>query len=248
MSNVQDQPPLPSVHLTFDIDWAPDWAISEVLQLLSEANAPASFFVTHESPVIKEIYAQGHNVGIHPNFLPGTTQGSNWMETVDSLLRLCPTANSMRTHGLVQATPLLQQISRSFPQLQYDLSLFTPNLRSCGLIPWRLESESLTRINYHWEDDICFYVPAHDWHDPGLCGPTTVYDYHPIHIYLNSTDGSEYAATKALLGPRPIHEATREELVPLATTNTAGARTHLAMILKSDIRILSFEELVCELE
>jgi len=247
VNSTRDQESSPAIHLTFDIDWAPDWAVSDVLQLLSEANAPASFFITHESPTINEIYDQGHNVGIHPNFLPETTHGSNWKDIVSGLLRLCPSATSMRTHCLVQGTPLLQRIVRAFPQLQYDLSLFTPTLKSCGLIPWRLESESLTRINYHWEDDICFYTPGHDWRELGLCGPTTVYDYHPIHIGLNSTDGSEYAAAKTLLRKRPLHEASREALGPLANTNGAGTRTHLETLLNSDLRIMSFEELVCEL-
>jgi len=33
--------------LTFDIDWAPDVAISHCLDLLDEGNASATFFTTH---------------------------------------------------------------------------------------------------------------------------------------------------------------------------------------------------------
>ena len=54
--------------LTFDIDWAPDYAIKYCLELLESAGCKATFFTTHSTPVNSEIIHRGHNLGIHPNF------------------------------------------------------------------------------------------------------------------------------------------------------------------------------------
>src|SRR5262245_65973503 len=56
------------VHITFDVDWAPDFMIAHVLQILEPYPIGATFFATHETALLKEIGAQGrHEVGFHPN-------------------------------------------------------------------------------------------------------------------------------------------------------------------------------------
>ena len=58
-----------SYALTFDIDWAPDFAILHCLELLENAGCKATFFATHNTTLNHEIIDRGHNLGIHPNFL-----------------------------------------------------------------------------------------------------------------------------------------------------------------------------------
>ena len=41
--------------LTFDIDWAPDWAIESCVELCTRYDVPATFFVTHDTPVLDQI-------------------------------------------------------------------------------------------------------------------------------------------------------------------------------------------------
>ena len=55
--------------LTFDIDWAPDFAILYCLELLDDAKCKATFFATHSTSLNQEIVNRGHDLGIHPNFL-----------------------------------------------------------------------------------------------------------------------------------------------------------------------------------
>ena len=73
-------------------------------------------------------------------------------------------------------------------------------------------------------------------------------DYHPIHLALNSTDGSEYQALKRLLGHRHLYDVTPEEVATVAEYTVAGTRTHFLQLLSSDLKILSFMDLLCELE
>ena len=61
--------------LTFDIDWAPDYAILNCLKLLENSGCKATFFATHNTSLNQEIINRGHNLGIHPNFLQGSSHG-----------------------------------------------------------------------------------------------------------------------------------------------------------------------------
>ena len=97
--------------LTFDIDWAPDFAILHCLELLDDARCKATFFATHSTPLNQEIVNRGHNLGIHPNFLPNSSQGSSVQEIISECLSYAPDAWCMRTHALVQSSPLLHEIS-----------------------------------------------------------------------------------------------------------------------------------------
>ena len=109
--------------LTFDIDWAPNFVISHCLNLLDSANCKATFFATHSTPLNNEIVERGHNLGIHPNFLKGSSHGSNVKEIISECLSYAPHAWCMRTHSLMQSSPLLHEIFSNFPQLKLDVSL-----------------------------------------------------------------------------------------------------------------------------
>ena len=52
----------------FDIDWAPDCCIADVLTLLDGHDTKATFFVTHPCDVLNDIEAACHRLGIHTNF------------------------------------------------------------------------------------------------------------------------------------------------------------------------------------
>ena len=49
--------------ITFDIDWAPDFALSQCLDLLDHANITATFFTTHKTCMNAEISRRGHILG-----------------------------------------------------------------------------------------------------------------------------------------------------------------------------------------
>ena len=44
---------------------------------------------------------------MHPNFLPGSTQGDTARAVLDHCLAIVPEASTMRTHGLFQSSALL---------------------------------------------------------------------------------------------------------------------------------------------
>ena len=62
--------------ITLDIDWAPDFIIKKVDEILKEKGVKATWFVTHNSAYLNNLAKnKNYELGIHPNFLPNTTQG-----------------------------------------------------------------------------------------------------------------------------------------------------------------------------
>ena len=219
--------------ITFDIDWAPDYVILECLELLEQANCKATFFATHNTPVNHEILTRGHNLGIHPNFLPGSTQGSDVKNIVAECLTYSPNAWCMRTHSLVQSSPLLHEIFASFPQLKLDVSLFMHRSPFAHKVKWSFDGVSFGRLLYNWDDHAQFSAFEQDKYPVLFFGELTVFNFHPIHVFLNSSDGSEYRQLKKEHFDNPLN-ALSAEFVNKYRNARIGTRNYLQEVLASN--------------
>lgn len=114
--------------ITFDIDWAPDWAIELCASLVAEFESRATFFVTHQSPILSSLKrdTSRFEVGLKPNFMPCSTHGTTFAEVLDHCQEIVPNARAIRTHGLVQSSNLFALICDNYPQIKTDVSLFSP--------------------------------------------------------------------------------------------------------------------------
>lgn len=232
----------PRFHLTFDIDWAPDACIAEVAYLLDRAGVRATFLVTHACDVLADLARAGHRLGIHPNFLPRSSHGDSAADVVGHLLEIVPHASVMRTHALVQSTPLLIEVLRAAPQLTLDLSTFTYGFPHVGRFAFAFDDVRMDRINYNWEDDAAFVDPEFDWSMPRFHGPLTVFDFHPIHVALNSRDASAYRRLKGLLGSTPLWRASATDL-SRARGREPGTRDFLEAVLAAGAVSTDLEEI-----
>lgn len=187
--------------ITLDIDWAPDFVIDFVAERLVEHQVRATWFVTHPSPAIERLKDQPDlfELGLHPNFLPGSSQGA----TPEHIIRYCrsivPEAVSVRTHALVQSTPLLDTLLDK-TSVVIDASLFLPHALHLHPVEYWWRQRRLIRVPYFWEDDFEMERPEPCWQPAKLLnqGPgLKIFDFHPIHIYLNSADMEPYRNLKA---------------------------------------------------
>ena len=56
--------------LSFDQDWAPDWALNDILERLEEVGLGGTVFITHDSPLLERMKSKANiELGWHPNFL-----------------------------------------------------------------------------------------------------------------------------------------------------------------------------------
>jgi hypothetical protein len=186
--------------LTIDLDWALDEAIALTLKLIEAAGVAATVFVTHSTPLLHRMRANPNiELGIHPNFngLLDGTAGS--MRTAAEILRDClalvPEAKSVRSHSMTQSSRLLDLFLQA--GLTHDCNHFIPAHTGIALKPYR-HWNGLIRVPYFWEDDVDLAYGA----GPGIDVAVSlqglkVFDFHPIHVALNSTSLAQYEASRA---------------------------------------------------
>jgi len=196
--------------ITFDTDWAPDWCVRDCYEICKSAGVGATFFVTDYLPVLEEIACDPmFEIGIHPNFFPGSSHGDDERSVLKHCLSLLKKVGiddskeiSMRTHGLYQSSHLFYLIASEFPQIRRDVSILMPFVS--GLKPFSYtifpNIHNLIRIPYYWEDDSATAIENYNWKltfknkilDCGL----KIFDFHPIHIALNTENMKRYEAIK----------------------------------------------------
>lgn len=182
--------------LTLDIDWAPDCAIDWVAQHLVQRKVRATWFVTHLSPAVSRLrdHPDLFELGIHPNFLPGSSHGSTIDAVLDHCMQLVPEASSLRSHALVQSTPILAHIMSATP-ITTDVSLFLPYTPFLRPLEYGTGDRPLLRLPYFWEDDVEMQQLKPCWRLRPLLDVGTglkVFDFHPIHVYVNGADMAPY--------------------------------------------------------
>jgi hypothetical protein len=216
---------LDPVAITLDVDWAPDHAIDTVAGHLIEHSVRATWFVTHASPAIDRLRGRPDlfELGIHPNFAPGSSHGDTPEAVLDHCMALVPEARAMRTHGLVQSTALLALVRERTP-VRTDVSLFLPGAKALEPVVYPLAPGSIVRVPYLWEDDAEMLKPDPAWDAWAVATGAqglAVFDFHPIHVILNSADMRAYEALKR----RGLDRAGAADLQP---RNGAGAGTAFA--------------------
>ncbi len=219
------------IAITLDIDWAPDFMIDFVAEKLAAKRVKATWFVTHQSPAIDRLRQHPglFELGIHPNFLPGSTHGTTTSDILHHCMGLVPEAISMRTHALVQSSPLLAQVMKKTP-ITIDVSLLLPYMPELQPVEYYWQGNRLLRIPYFWEDDLEMERPSPCWHLAPLLEASKglkVFDFHPIHIYLNSANMEPYQALKKqapdLMAATPTQ--AKSHIEPNAGTQTMFLET-----------------------
>jgi hypothetical protein len=193
---------VPRIYLSADIDWAEDFMIDDMRRLIVDAGVSATIFATHPSAAVARIAdhdmeqsASVLEVGLHPNFLrePPKPQA----EELDTLLSSYPNARGVRNHVLYYHSRLLALYhTRGLRYFSNELMFLVDNLQP--YYDWT----GLLRFPIYWEDDVhCDYFAGAFELDldrllaaPGL----KVFSFHPIHVYLNTSDFSAYHAHKEI--------------------------------------------------
>ena len=188
--------------LTFDIDWAPEYAIEHTIDVLAASRTKATWFVTHDSPGVRKLlqYPELFEVGVHPNFLEGSTQGSTYHAVMQHVMAIVPNARCVRTHGMVYSAALSRMFAVDF-KLQVDSSIFLAGMPHISPREVFYGEEVLLRVPYFWSDDgemtierhPSFSFCARKFAAPGL----KVLCFHPIHVFLNSDSMQTYSEWKA---------------------------------------------------
>lgn len=177
--------------LTFDTDWCSDTMIQHVMDKLESLEIKSTWFITHDSPVIQSMKENKLvELGIHPNFHPNSTQGKDFDDIMKNLLQIVSDAKAVRTHTLLWSTRYMEKFKDY--GIKYDSSLLLPYM--LDIKPHYYNYYDLTRFPIYFEDDIAIQEKRFgvDLKSEGL----KIFNFHPIHIYLNSIDISYYNKVK----------------------------------------------------
>ncbi|MEB3286043.1 MAG: hypothetical protein VKJ04_00925 [Vampirovibrionales bacterium] len=188
--------------LTFDIDWASDDVLTYTIDLLAEASLPATFFVTHDTPVLERIRQNPQwELGIHPNFNPlFSGEAGSVSEILAKIKMVVPEAVSLRSHSLTTSGRWLE-FYRQYG-IKFVSNVYMPG--QDGIRPYA-HINGLIECPEFFADDGYLYMidqAKRAGIEPAvLCHPDfvglRVYDFHPIHIALNSESLSRYEETRS---------------------------------------------------
>lgn len=187
-----------SVSLTFDIDWAAEFVLQDLIELLEAFKVKSTFFVTHHSPLIDKLDRNYFEIALHPNFNPLLNGEINdYREPIDKLLEIYPEAKGVRSHCLFQSSHIL--VHGRERNLIYDGNMMLPLQK--GIYPYFHRSLNILRIPFFWADDTHLYSSQEFTLDqiPVLGNEFNTIAFHPIHIYLNTEKLERYNNARPFL-------------------------------------------------
>jgi hypothetical protein len=218
----------PVLCFTSDVDWASDPCLEDLFGQLASRGIRPTVFATHRSEVLATREAAGDvEVGIHPNFLPGSTHGAGEDEVIDHVLGLFPSARAFRSHCFVDSTHIVRRMLARGIRYDSNLCLFLePELR-----PLR-HGGGIVRLPVFWEDDCHWELTGGDWDlasylgrflTPGL----KILNVHPFPFAVNVPDAGRYGQIKHHIPTLSEHE------LPALVHPGAGSRTFVLDLLDS---------------
>ena len=208
------------VYLTLDTDWAPEHILEALYSELSSSGAAFTLFCTHESAAIRK-FAQLRQceIALHPNFLVDRSEDA----VLSDLAKLFPGTKGIRNHVLYYHSRLAALLHKQ------GLEFISNHVRflNSHLEPY-YDWTGLVQFPIYWEDDIhCTYFDKRfelnmlKLETPGL----KVFNFHPVHWYLNTNDMPMYFNAKVDL-KEPAKAAKHQN-------SGKGIRTLFDGVLKS---------------
>ena len=225
---------------TADQDWAPEWAIEALLDATVLQDVPLHLFLTNPSPAVQAAAADSRlTLGIHPNFLPGSTHGATPEAVIASCMALAPGADTFRCHSFFEYTRVLGMLFASGFRADSNLGLFGQP----ALVPL-VHCTGLLRFPVFFEDDVFLNLAdgglslaplAAGARAPGL----KIINVHPSLIGLNAPSQAYYDGMRARLFGDPGARADAH-----AGRGARGVLGELIELARASGEIMSFPDLV----
>lgn len=191
------------IFFTFDLDWCSDFILSYTLDIIEKYNIRATFFVTHQSKILNRMRENPNiELGIHPNFNPlleGNYQnGKNYYDVLKFYKKIIPDAKSVRCHSLTHSSKIISAFKKE--KLIYECNTLIPFSSKITLKPYKHLDKNIIRVPFFWEDDVhCAYNWKWDIKKFVKKDGLKVFNFHPIHIFLNTYKLNIYEKNKKFM-------------------------------------------------
>ncbi|MBF0490448.1 MAG: hypothetical protein HQL15_07485 [Candidatus Omnitrophica bacterium] len=227
--------------LTSDTDWASDFAIEDLISTARSFNIKPMLFATNQSQVLeKHLNSDTIEVGLHPNYLLGSTHGQDIISVTDHIMRLFPRATAYRSHCFYYQYAVEAEMTKRDIRYDSNMCLYLQP----GIVPLR-RVLGVVAFPVFWEDDTHWYNQA-TWNvdsylpyflTPGL----KILNVHPFFFTSNIPNQEYYGKIKGF-----IQTASAQNIQDLRYKGQ-GVRTFVLDLLKvltdQGHRFYSFSEL-----
>jgi len=189
--------------LTFDIDWAIDEVILNALELVEKAQVKATFFVTHKTPLLDKLRLNPKiELGIHPNFnllIDKDPRSDSAEKTLSEIKKVVPEAQVIRSHSMTHSGRWLALYDKF--EIKYSSQYY---MGGVNIIQPSRHVNGIVEVPVYFADDGYIFVSDHNgWKNPSmeeLCRNSElgikVFNFHPIHIALNTNSFFQYDKTR----------------------------------------------------
>lgn len=176
-----------------DTDWCPEEVLRYSLALFEEHALRCTVFATGRYETLRHCDASRIEIGLHPNFNDMTSDGHE--AKLRELCNMYPQARGVASHAMMSSTPLLHLFKQC--GMKYDRNLLRYKDSSAAAFYY---FNGLLRLPIFWEDDIWFTDEPGVPFTAGLLADEShraVFNFHPIHLYLNTESQPHYQSFKA---------------------------------------------------
>jgi hypothetical protein len=187
----------PVFALTSDTDWASEYAIEQLLGFAAARGIRPTVFLTHESRALQRAAAAGEaELGIHPNFLPGSSHGADVDAVIAHAFGLVPGTRLWRSHAFLDGTHIALKLFKAGIRIDSNLCLYMQR----GLQP--LEHwVGIRRFPVFWEDDVHWHRGGRwdfaGYRDAFFTPGLKVVNVHPFMYALNIPSETTYQSLKS---------------------------------------------------
>jgi len=203
---------------TSDIDWASEAVLEYYFEVINTYELKPTLFVTHRSKTVERNYFAGKiETGIHPNFLPDSSQGKTYEDVIKYCYDCCPgNPAQFRCHRAFDCTDVTHFLkNKGFTHYSNYITAMQPYIRPV------IHESGLINFPVFFEDGTYLYnefpLKFNEWlfSTPGI----KVISIHPMHLILNSPDFKFMRNLKDTLGRERYCNLTESEINKLKQEN-----------------------------
>lgn len=213
--------------ITADLDWASETCIALLLDALEKRRIVPTVFVTHTSPEVAKRASRGMiHVGVHPNFLPGSTHGVTARDVVTHVMALHPRALASRSHCYYETSGTAELLAEAGVLYDSNLLLYLqPDIRPL----WH--ASGLLKLPAFWGDGQAMRARTGQPWDAGLLERRLltpglkIFNIHPFNFAFNVTGATHYERLKAFI---PIADP---EIIARDASSGEGCQTFFLSVV-----------------
>ncbi len=171
------------ISFTTDLDWAPELAVKDTLDMLAANKIRPTVFVTHASTEVKN-HSEVIELGIHPNLIMPSSQGESLEEIIDYCCDIVPDTKAFRCHRWYASNDVYKYLwdkgYRYESNLCTNMEVIGPFEHRSGMISFPVFFEDGAHIEHNRE--LHYSRFKNNFHKEGL----KVINIHPMHYALNT--------------------------------------------------------------